>query len=334
MSDRQEQLLFQATLFNGETMTVNIVNRTFYSLFVSLLLLTPGDCRGLEKPAVTFKQQKDKLVIQIGGKPFAEYVFRDPQLARPHFSNIYTPAGIKVTRNHPIEKGDQQDHPHHTGIFFTFGDLNGHDFWHGKGITKHLNFIVQPESRPGTGFFVVRNLYSSPDGKTPYCAGTCHYTIDVVPQGYRLTMETRISWDKGEFSIGSKEEGGLAARVATALNVENGGTMIDSEGRSGGKAIWGQQADWVDYGGLLQGKHVGLTIMAHPSNFSRCWWHARDYGLMGANPFGPLNQKGLRKVIKPGKSLHLSYAVLIHSHDQKGQYQPAKAYRDYAGPPR
>jgi len=318
----------------GKTMIANITSRYLCSFLTLLLLVISTDCGGEEKPAVTFDRQKDKLVIQIGGKPFTEYVFRDPNLARPYFANVFTPAGIKVTRNHPLEKGDQQDHPHHTGIFFTFGDLNGADFWHGKGKTKHLNFIVHPESRLGTGFFIVRNLYSSPDGKTPYCAGTCHYTIDVVPQGYRIIMETRISWDKGDFSIGSKEEGGLAARVATALTVENGGTMTDSEGRSGGKAIWGQQADWVDYSGSLQGKHVGLTIMAHPGNFSRCWWHARDYGLMSANPFGPLNKKDLRKVIKPGKSLHLSYAVLIHSHDQAGQYRPAEAYRQYAGPKR
>ena len=299
-------------------------------LLVSLLI--GSLLEAAEKPPVTFQQKTNKLVIQIGDKPFAEYVFRDPQLARPYFSNIYSPAGIKVTRNHPARKGDQQDHPHHTGIFFTFGDLNGKDFWHGKGITRHLNFIVQPESRPGTGSFAVRNLYRSPDGKIPYCQEICHYTINVVSQGYQLTMESHMSWDQGEFSIGSKEEGGLAGRVATALNVENGGTMIDSEGRSGGKAIWGQQADWVDYSGLLQGKHVGLTIMAHPDNFARCWWHARDYGLISANPFGPLNKQNLRKVIKPGKSLILNYAVLIHSHDQEDQYQPAKAYREYAGP--
>ena len=304
----------------------------FFVFPLALLVTFCSLLSGAEKkPLVTFDRQSDKLVIRIGGKPFAEYVFRDTNLARPYFSNVYTPAGIKVTRNHPVKEGDQQDHPHHTGIFFTFGDLNGADFWHGKGKTKHLNFIVYPESRPGAGFFIVRNVYSSPDGKTPYCAGTCHYLIEVVPRGYRLTMDTRISWDGGDFSIGSKEEGGLAARLATALTVENGGTMSDSAGRSGGKAIWGQQADWVDYSGSLEGKHVGLTIMAHPDNFSRCWWHARDYGLMAANPFGPLNKKGLRKVIKPGSALHLRYAVLIHSHEQASQYQPAQAYRQYAG---
>ena len=304
----------------------------FWTISLALIVPCGSPIQAEEKkPAVTFNRLPNKLVIKIGDKPFAEYVFRDANLARPYFSNVFTPAGIKVTRNHPAKEGDQQDHPHHTGIFFTFGDLNGHDFWHGKGKTKHLNFIVYPESRPGAGFFIVRNLYSSPDGKTPYCAGTCHYLIEVVPQGYRLSMDTRISWDDGDFSIGSKEEGGLAARVATPLNVENGGTMIDSAGRSGGKAIWGQQADWVDYSGTLQGQQVGLTLMAHPDNFSRCWWHARDYGLMAANPFGPLNKKGLRKVIKPGSALHLRYAVLIHSHKQAQQYQPAEAFRQYRG---
>lgn len=125
-------------------MTSNIIYRFLSPLLVLLSLLTAAECCGADKPAVTFKQLNNKLVIQIDGKPFAEYVFRDPKLARPYFCNIYTPAGIKVTRNHPAKKGDQQDHPHHTGIFFTFGDLNGHDFWHGKGITRHLEFIAPP----------------------------------------------------------------------------------------------------------------------------------------------------------------------------------------------
>ena len=301
--------------------------------FLLVSLLTSTLLLSAEKPPVTFEKKTNKLIIRIGDKPFAEYVFQDPDLARPYFSNVFSPAGIKVTRNHPAKPGDQQDHPHHTGIFFTFGDLNGQDFWHGKGKTRHLNFVVHPESRPGAGFFIVRNLYSSPDGKTPYCAGTCHYLIEVVPQGYRLSMDTRISWDDGNFSFGSKEEGGLAARVATALNVDKGGTMIDSSGRSGGKAIWGQQADWVDYSGSLQGQHVGITLMAHPGNFNRCWWHARDYGLIAGNPFGPLNQKGLRKVIKPGTALHLRYAAVIHSHPEAAQYQPAKAFQQYQGRP-
>jgi hypothetical protein len=73
--------------------------------------------------------------------------------------------------------------------------------------------------------------------------------------------------------------------------------------------------------------------MAHPGNFSRCWWHARDYGLMAGNPFGPLNQKGLRKVIKPGTALHLRYAAVIHSHPGTAQYQPAKAFQQYHGRP-
>ena len=46
---------------------------------------------------------------------------------------------IHMTRRWPVEKGtdEAEDHPHHRGLWFTHGDINGIDFWAEAGDEKH-----------------------------------------------------------------------------------------------------------------------------------------------------------------------------------------------------
>jgi hypothetical protein len=39
--------------------------------------------------------------------------------------------GITVTRGYPLEPrpGERVDHPHHAGLWFNYGEVNGFDFW-------------------------------------------------------------------------------------------------------------------------------------------------------------------------------------------------------------
>ena len=67
-------------------------------------------------------------------KVIAEFSHTQTPQGRPFICNIHTLDGIKVTRNYPITDKDQDDHPHHQGLFHTFSQLNGIDFWHMKGM--------------------------------------------------------------------------------------------------------------------------------------------------------------------------------------------------------
>ena len=49
----------------------------------------------------------------------------------PYFYPIYSPSGKIVTRHYPMKKdvaGESQDHPHHRGLWFAHGDVNGDGF--------------------------------------------------------------------------------------------------------------------------------------------------------------------------------------------------------------
>lgn len=67
-------------------------------------------------------------------------------------------------------------------------------------------------------------------------------------------------------------------------------------------------ADWCDYG--------GIALMRDPKNFRRAWFHARDYGMLVANPFGRnAFTKGEKSsiVVRKGETFRLRLGVLIHS---------------------
>jgi len=80
---------------------------------------------------------------------------------------------------------------------------------------------------------------------------------------------------------------GLGIRVATRLRVKQGnGAITNSAGSKNEDAVWGRQADWCDYSGVVEAGGSGMAILSHPGNFRKPWFHARDYGLLVANAFG------------------------------------------------
>ena len=131
---------------------------------------------------------------------------------------------------------------------------------------------------------------------------------------------------------------GLGIRMSTPLrserqsrgNIPPGtGEILDAEGRKNGAEVWGHAAPWCDYSGTVGERHVGATLFCHPDNFRPSWFHARDYGLLVANPFG---RKAFRQgeasqiVVKPGEQLRLRYGILLHS-GETPDYDAA--FRDY-----
>ena len=76
----------------------------------------------------------------------------------------------------------------------------------------------------------------------------------------------------------------------------------------------------------------GMTIFCHPGNFRPSWFHARDYGLLVANPFGrrAFGKGGASKVIiKPGETFRLRYGVLLHAGTEGSRPDLEAAYADF-----
>jgi hypothetical protein len=279
---------------------------------LAILLAIPWPA-GAE-PAIQFDERDGRLEITLGSRPLATYVWRDAKIPRPYLAHLRTPGGVQVTRNHPpIEGRDATDHAEmHPGLWLAFGDLSGADFWRNKAEVRHRSFVEGPASDERGGGFAVKNEYVS-SGRT-ICEETCRIRFDLCQPGYVITWDSRFS-GPDDFYFGDQEEMGLGIRLATPLAAKDGGQIENSAGLVNEKQVWGKQADWCDYSGNLDGRRLGILLMPDPANFRRAWFHARDYGLLVANPFGQnaFTKTDKSKVIVPkGQSLRLRFGVLVH----------------------
>lgn len=289
---------------------------------------------------VSFNDDKQgEIAVEIDGRRAALYVYEDAEISRPYFAHLTPPDGPQVSRNHPPIPGkDRADHPEfHPGLWMSFGDISGNDYWRLKASVEQVSHKIDAAKNRVT----VENRYldqENPDETV--CKETAHYTFRPRPTGYLLIWDSTFSSDK-PFYFGDQEEMGIGFRVATPIRVEKdaagqmpagNGQMVDSEGRVNGDEIWGNAADWCSYSGELDGKHVGMAIFAHPDNFRPSWFHARDYGLLEANPFGrEAFGKGdaSRVPVKPGESLQLRYGILVYASDSPEKPSMEKEYENY-----
>lgn len=283
-----------------------------------------------ETTQLTFSPSDGQIAIQVNEQHVASYFFEDETISRPFFAHVKTSDGIQVTRNHPPKPGDSDDHATmHPGIWLAFGDIGGADVWRNKATIKHVEFVQQPASQRNMGSFIEKKRYVRPDG-TIVCDEEFRFAILAKEDSYRMDFESTFSGEN-EFHFGDQEEMGWGVRVATGISQIGGGQLTDSSGRSSAKAIWSNAASWCDYSGVVDGRRVGITVMSHPTNFRDSWWHARDYGLITANPFGrhAMNKgETSRIVVRPGESLKLRFAIDVHGESDSDAI--TTAYKEYA----
>lgn len=299
---------------------------------IALFAFDYGLTSAAEPALFSVEKQSDRVVISRQGRPLATYVFRDDTIPRPYFRDVHSPRGIQVTRRHPPVKGmDLDDHPtFHPGIWQAFGDLGGSDFWRNKGRVRQVRFAEEPMAKEQSAAFAVENAYEN--GDTLIGTEFCRFSILDRPGGTLLLWDSTFRPAAGELVFGDQEEMGLGVRVATPLAVVKGGAIRNSDGLINERNAWGKQADWCEYSGTIDGTRCGLVIMPDPSNFRRSWFHARDYGVLVANPFGRkafTKGEASRISVKRDDPLHLQYGILIFDNAPDKPADIPAAYRDF-----
>lgn len=282
---------------------------------------------------IAFREMPGQLVITAGSQPVATYFYADKEISRPFFAHVFVPGGVQITRNHPPIAGkDLVDHgTFHPGIWLAFGEIGGQDVWRNKASVRHEKFIETSTTPDGSGSFTVLNSYRrEDDADEVVCYETCRYSLKNKPEGYWLITDSAFH-SPNEFAFGDQEEMGLGIRVATAIAVKSGGQMRDADGRVNEKEIWGKSSAWCDYRGQIDGQHAGILIATDPANFRPSRYHARNYGLLTANPFGQKvfgEAEKSRLVVKANESFRLRYGILLHSSKAK-ELDGARAYEDF-----
>ncbi len=285
------------------------------------------------EPAIEFSTSSDRIAIRIDGVEVAQYWHDSAQTSRPFFADVKTLSGHQVTRNYPPQKDvDLPDHADmHPGIWMSFGDINGQDYWRLKSPTNFQRFLVDPHVASGVGSFTVENHYLTSDQSTVVCTEINSISVRLFEHGYILGWESEFQASHGEIHFGDQEEMGIGIRVASQLAVDagKGGRILDSHGRKNGEQVWGKLAQWCDYAGPLDNAWAGMTIFCSPNNFHDSWCHARNYGFLAMNPFGvnAFTQAPRQDIrIEPGKNLKLAFAIAVHETSLESGYDPTKTF--------
>jgi Family of unknown function (DUF6807) len=268
------------------------------------------------------------VTVYFDTEVMTEFVYN--MYAKPILWPLRGPGGVTLTRDWPMKPdtdGESKDHPHHKSVWFTHGAVNGVDFWSendkaGKVVTQA---VTKAAIEDGAAVIESKNNWIAPGGKV-VCTDVTTIRCGLEGETRFLDFEISITASSGDVTFGDTKEGTMAIRTRPELNLEANklaaGQCVNSEGVTG-KALWGQKARWVDYWAPIQGKVLGIALLDHPGNLRHpTTWHAREYGLIAANPFGlhdfskgkePKNAGDF--ILKAGQSQKWRYRLLLHSGD-------------------
>jgi hypothetical protein len=279
------------------------------------------------------------IEVNVEGKPFTVFHY-GAESGKPYLAPIRSASGKIVTRRFPmeLEAGESTDHLHHTGLWFSYDDVNGVKFWENDPSYKHPNMgrIVVRDARfedgDRAGILTAILEWRDRNGKVLLVENrkmTFHSdpVLRIVDFDIALTAAEDVTF-------GDTKEGAFAIRLAESLTERKGGKMVNADGLSGMAQVWGKRASWVDDSGEVDGEKLGVAIFDHPGNPRPAYWHARDYGLFALNPFGAhafdKTQPESHWQLAKGKQLVFRWRVVVHPGDAESGHV-AELYKDYAG---
>jgi hypothetical protein len=304
-----------------------------------------------ERIRVIAHESERRVDITIDRKPFTSYIWPET-LAKPVLYPLRTAKGTIVTRGFPLEPrlGERVDHPHHVGLWFNYGNVNGFDFWNNseaikaedapkmgnirhRAITLAKSGADQAELEIDANWITGKQRVILKEHTRFVFRGAADFrSIDRITTLHALSDKVVFPDDK---------EGVLGMRVARALeapsdkpevftdatgrptavakldNTGVNGVYLTSEGKKG-DAAWGTRGRWCNLSGQLGDEPVTITILDHPANPGfPTFWHARGYGLFAANPLGQKifsnRKQELNFTLAPNQSVTFRYRILISS---------------------
>ena len=302
---------------------------------------------------ITFvtKEAAKKIDVLIDGKPFTSYCWYD-NVTKPVLYPVFTSAGTEITRGFPLKQrsGERNDHPHQIGMWLTYGNVDGNDFWGNGSLglgTKNANGGVIKQIKVdklsegnGEGVMVTSGSWADSTGNELLSE---HSEYHFIARGSTRIIDriTTLTATGKTVTFKDTKEGMFGIRVARQLELPSKedvrltdaqgnpttvkalpnegvtGNYLSSEGVQG-EAVWGTRAKWMELSGSIGDEKISLIICDHPKNQSYpTYWHARGYGLFAANPLGVKDfTKGKEELnfkIPAGKSTIFRYRVIINS---------------------
>lgn len=287
-----------------------------------------------------------KVEVYVDGKLFTNYIYPD-NMEKQVLTPIFTASGKEITRGYPLAPRpfERVDHPHHVGMWFNFGDVNGLDFWNNsfaiKPEVKHkygtVKFDQIVKENPKKGELEVRanwvdikdNVLLVEDATYVFGGNENVRTIERITKLTAKTDVTLTENKEGLIAIRMDrafeepsdkpqqflDANGIATNVPIMNNDGVNGVYHNAEGVKGGD-VWSKKSKWVALRGAKDGEDITVAIIDNKKNVGYpAWSHARGYGLFATNNLGgrafDKNTDELKVVLKPGESVTFKHLIAI-----------------------
>lgn len=308
--------------------------------FAALAGLLLAGAAAAQEPGgkVAITKGKNALTLSIRGELVTRYLFDPEKQAKPIFWPLHAPGGVPVTRAWPMGPKDRTaDHPHQQSAWFVHGDVipegltlkhkvrgvEGVDFWSlapGHGVIVCTK-VEEPRNDTDHASVKTHNEWRTADGTNVLNETRTIHLYD-LGKARLIVLDVDLHARTYPITFGDTKEAAMGVRINDQMMADKKGkgTITNAEGKHGEAECWGRLSAWCDYSGPVDGKEVGLTLLADPKNAQPSYWHVRGYGLMAANPFGRAKArfhdgaagKALVHLPKDGH-LRLRYGILLHT---------------------
>ncbi len=264
------------------------------------------------------REMETRVDVEIDGKLFTSFRW-DEKIKRPVLLPVMTVGGEFLTRGFPIETRDNEavGHPHQVGVSFSYGDVNGIDFWNTSTFRSEkelermgrivLRKIIDTKSGNGKGELETSSAWTHPNGKV-LMLETTKFIFHAKGKLRWIDRITTLTANEEDVVFGDNKEGLFAIHLNSALQQNNQfpmkitsaagvttdrksgegltGQYFNSEGLAAEK-IWGTEGKWAAVTGTIGREDVTVAVFDSPSNHNYpSNMMVRPYGLLALNPFG------------------------------------------------
>ena len=293
-------------------------------LAAAALFIAAAQAGGAAEVEIKPGPEKSLFEVRIGGKHFTNYCYDEKEFPdKPVCYPVLSPAGTPVNRMFPMVKGvpgESSDHPHQQSMWFTYGAVNGIDYWN---LQKNGRRIKQRSVEAAGDSIDVVLDWTDPQG-VKVLEEKRRMTFGGGEDAFYTDWSITLTANEADVEIGDSKEGAFGMRLAETLIEKTGGTgrYLNAEGLETSKNLWGKKSPWVALSGTVKGKAgdepVTIAIYAHPKSFnSPPRWHARDYGLFTVNSFADKSYDAKAEArstkLKKGEKLELRYRLAVYS---------------------
>jgi hypothetical protein len=312
---------------------------------IFVFIIIPFSVRSQKVEFKNFEAEK-KVDVFVEGKFFTAFIYPD-NMEKQSLYPILSASGKTITRGYPLNPRpfERTDHPHHVGLWFNFGSVNGLDFWNNS-------FAIKPEDKPkyGTikfkkivsenpkkGKLVTASEWEDSNGKILLDEETSFIfsgskNLRTIERTSKLTAVQPVTFaENKEGLIGLRvdrafeepatkpevylDANGIETKVPVLNNDGVNGVYRNAEGVSGA-SVWGKRSPWVALRAEKEGEIITIVIFDNPENPNYpAWSHARGYGLFAMNNLGgrvfDKDAAEVKLELKPGESITFKHKVVI-----------------------